>query len=318
MPRSNASASGSDDEGFGNVFQEPEDFRPATPPPTVRTYDRRALGGRGPLVGDQQVQVGLVSGHPLWGHVLYPAAIALARFLELHAEVLWHGSEGKGKGKGKAVLELGAGGGLPGLVAALEGAGDVVISDFPDPSLVNNIAKNIELNVASVPSDQVATATAKGFTWGSPPYSLLKALSPTTEDGPSTGPRQFDLILLSDLVFNHSQHLALLNSCLSCLAPPSASSTAAATSASSDSRPDQPEIDLSDPESLQTPAVLCFFSHHRPWLVEADLEILELAQENGWTVRKVWEDKQAGPAFPEDGGDLGIRSTVHGWMFTRA
>lgn len=117
------------------------------------------------------------------GHVLYPAAIALARFLELHAEVLLHGSEGKGKGKGKAVLELGAGGGLPGLVAALEGAGDVslsspsknrssrtvlttslgqvVISDFPDPSLVNNIAKNIELNVASVPSDQVATATAK-------------------------------------------------------------------------------------------------------------------------------------------------------------
>ncbi|PAK71759.1 hypothetical protein B8W95_13145, partial [Staphylococcus pasteuri] len=30
-------------------------------------------------------------------------------------------SKGKGKGKGKAVLELGAGGGLPGLVAALEG-----------------------------------------------------------------------------------------------------------------------------------------------------------------------------------------------------
>lgn len=59
------------------------------------------------------------------GHVLYPAAIALARFLELHADRLLHGSDGKGKGKGKAVLELGAGGGLPGLVAALEGAGDV-------------------------------------------------------------------------------------------------------------------------------------------------------------------------------------------------
>jgi hypothetical protein len=61
------------------------------------------------------------------GHVLYPAAIALARFLELHADRLLHGSDGKGKGKGKgkAVLELGAGGGLPGLVAALEGAGNV-------------------------------------------------------------------------------------------------------------------------------------------------------------------------------------------------
>lgn len=166
MPRSSASASGSDDEGFGSVFQvrspslvcahsrkltlshcgvqEPEGFRPPTPPPTIRTYKRRALGGSGPLVGSDSVEVGLVSGHPLWGqlssllsnranltrylhagHVLYPAAIALAQFLELHAAQLLHGPDGKGKGKGKAVLELGAGGGLPGLVAALEGADQV-------------------------------------------------------------------------------------------------------------------------------------------------------------------------------------------------
>ena len=60
------------------------------------------------------------------GHILYPAAIALARFLELHASTLLHGPDGgKGKGRGKNVLELGAGGGLPGLVAALEGAGQV-------------------------------------------------------------------------------------------------------------------------------------------------------------------------------------------------
>ncbi|GAA5980090.1 hypothetical protein JCM10908_001531 [Rhodotorula pacifica] len=319
MTRSNASASGSDDEGFGSVFQEPEGFRPPTPPPTVRTYKRRALGGSGPLVGNEQVEVGLVSGHPLWGHVLYPAAIALARFLELHAERLLHGAEGegKGKGKGKAVLELGAGGGLPGLVAALEGAGDVVISDFPDPALVNNIAKNIDLNVTSLESADVATAVAKGFTWGTPPDTLLEALSGTDAAGEEE--RKFDLILLSDLVFNHSQHLALLSTCLSCLAasPPSS----IATSTSSETRATRPDdehkIDLSDPETLQTPAVLCFFSHHRPWLVDADLKILDLARENGWRVNKVWEDKQAGPAFPEDGGDLGIRSTVHGWMFTR-
>lgn len=44
----------------------------------------------------------------------------MSRFLELHAAQLLRG--GSTKGKGKAVLELGAGGGLPGLVAALEGA----------------------------------------------------------------------------------------------------------------------------------------------------------------------------------------------------
>jgi len=43
-----------------------------------------------------------------------------------------------------------------------------------------------------------------------------------------------------------------------------------------------------------TPAVLCFFSHHRPWLVKEDEGILSLARENGWEVSKVWEDKEAG------------------------
>lgn len=40
--------------------------------------------------------------------------------------------------------------------------------------------------------------------------------------------------------------------------------------------------------------MLCFFSHHRPWLVEADLGILAVAEEKGWKVEKVWEDKEAG------------------------
>lgn len=57
------------------------------------------------------------------GHILYPAAIAMSRFLELHSQTLLRSKDSKGKGK--AVIELGAGGGLPGLVAALEGAEQV-------------------------------------------------------------------------------------------------------------------------------------------------------------------------------------------------
>ncbi|GAA5857206.1 hypothetical protein JCM8547_009371 [Rhodosporidiobolus lusitaniae] len=302
MPRSSSSASGSDDEGGLDMFAEPEGFRPPTPPPTVRTYARRKYGGVGEIVGSEEVEVGLVWGHPLWGHILYPAAIAMARFLELHAEELLHGPEGRGKGKGKAVLELGAGGGLPGLTAALEGAGNVVISDFPDASLVNNIAKNVELNLTSLSSDLVAETAARGFTWGSPPDSLFEAASN----------RKFDLILLSDLVFNHSQHAALLNTCLSCLSDSSSPSSPA----SSSSLP-VPPVDLSPPD-FSTPAVLCFFSHHRPWLVEADLGILKMVKEKGWKVTEVWRDEEAGPAFPEDDGDLTVRGTVHGYMFTRA
>lgn len=55
------------------------------------------------------------------GHVLYPAAIALSRFLELHSATLLRADPKTGR-KGKNVVELGAGGGLPGLVAGLEGA----------------------------------------------------------------------------------------------------------------------------------------------------------------------------------------------------
>lgn len=218
----------------------------------------------------------------------------------------------------------------------------------------------------------------QGFTWGTPPDTLLEVLNKS--NGDDERQRKFDLILLSDLVFNHSQHLALLNTCLSCLSPTPSSSSASTSTPREPSTPasdattappkegeeeEESKVDLSDPTTLETPAVLCFFSHHRPWLVDADLQILHLARDKGWRVSKVWEDKRAGvssllplflllvstclyakrrveqgtregwladscfphapcnptdsaqPAFPEDGGDLAIRSTVHGWLFTR-
>ncbi|KAI5478429.1 putative nicotinamide N-methyltransferase [Pseudohyphozyma bogoriensis] len=261
------------------------------------------------MVGPAEVQVGLVSGHPLWGHILYPAAIAMSRFLELHSSALLRGdrqAESKGKSRAKNVLELGAGGGLPGLVAALEGAANVVISDFPDPSLVNNLAKNVKVNVTSAGSPSVANTVAEGYTWGSSPSTLLSHL-PTGE--------AFDLILLSDLVFNHSQHSALLDSCLACLSPLPTPTDTTKTPYS----PMQPDIDLSTPETLATPALLCFYSHHRPTeeLIAADLGFLTTAKAKGWKVERVWKDTGAGPAFPEDAGDLCIRGTVHGWLLTR-
>ncbi|ORY75062.1 hypothetical protein BCR35DRAFT_306495 [Leucosporidium creatinivorum] len=310
------SPGGSDSDAGGFDFmEEPSSFRPATPPPTIRSYKRRKFGGHGPPLSpsSDSVEVGLVSGHPLWGHILYPAAIAMSRFLELHSDTLLRSTDGKGKGK--AVIELGAGGGLPGLVAALEGADQVVISDFPDPALVNNLAKNVEMNIEK--KEGIAETKAMGFTWGSTPAPLFEAINDASPSSAPAEDRKFDLILLSDLVFNHSQHAALLDSCLSLLSPSLTSPQSAPSSTEPLPLP-LPEIDLSE-NKLTTPAVLCFFSHHRPTqqLIEADLGILSLARARGWKVTRVWKDEGAGPAFPEDEGDLCIRGTVHGWAFTR-
>lgn len=122
---------------------------------------------------------------------------------------------------------------------------------------------------------------------------------------------------MSDLVFNHSQHEALLSTCEGLLCP---------LSVSSQPTPDDPvsDDDLSTLPSnpLETPLALCFYSHHRPHLAADDLTFLHKARARGWTVWKVIEDKEAGPAFPEDDGrldkdgkewDAAVRGTVHGW-----
>jgi len=64
------------------------------------------------LLDGSPLQVRLVTAHPLWGHVLYPSSIILSRYIENRAHCV----------KGVNVLELGAAGGLPSLVAAHMGA----------------------------------------------------------------------------------------------------------------------------------------------------------------------------------------------------
>jgi predicted nicotinamide N-methyase len=46
--------------------------------------------------------------------------------------------------KGKSVLELGAGAGLPSLICAINGASQVVVTDYPDADLIENLRYNID------------------------------------------------------------------------------------------------------------------------------------------------------------------------------
>jgi nicotinamide N-methyltransferase len=103
----------------------------------------------------------------------------------------------------------------------------------------------------------------QGFTWGSRPDKLLAHLSSSSSNS-SSAASLFDLVLLSDLVFNHSQHSALLDTCEA----------------------------TTGPDGI----LLCFYAHHRPkpQFVERDEGFLQLARDRGWTVERIVEDKQAG------------------------
>ena len=91
----------------------------------------------------------------------------------------------------------------------------MVLTDYPDKALLDNLAYNVDQNV--VPPRRAAVHVL-GYVWGSSVDPLLAAalLQDTATEsnadadadaaavaGPDTN--NFDLILLSDLIFNHSQ-----------------------------------------------------------------------------------------------------------------
>lgn len=87
----------------------------------------------------------------------------------------------------------------------------VVVTDYPDESLVENMRFNISENIEKEDIVRVdvqacnrniwlktwANQNSQGYIWGHSPEPLLKALPPSSP--------KFDLIILSDLIFNHSQ-----------------------------------------------------------------------------------------------------------------
>ena len=72
------------------------------------------------------------------GHLLWNAGRTISDYIETSAARLV---------EGKYVLEFGAGAGLPSIVAALKGAAQVVVTDYPDVDLVENMRYNCEQSV---------------------------------------------------------------------------------------------------------------------------------------------------------------------------
>ncbi|ERS99065.1 hypothetical protein HMPREF1624_04260 [Sporothrix schenckii ATCC 58251] len=289
-----------------DLFAEPPDYYPPSPPPTT---EQHALGRSG-----VQLTLHLVGHSVLEAHRLWNGSRVLADYLEERE------AQGDHVVRDKTVLELGAGAGLPGIVCGLVlGARKVVVTDYPDPDLVQTMRRNIEeaeagAAAAASASGQLAgyvpgTVIADGYVWGGDPAPMLAHLRSATsgddgdeasgagkasaseaqkraQKGAQNEDLKYDILLLADLLFRHAEHSKL------------AYSVAQTLRNAPDSR------------------AYVFFTSYRPWLRHKDLAFFEHARDAGLVVEHVLERRLEKPPlfFENDPGDVSVRSTVSGYL----
>ena len=110
----------------------------------------------------------------------------------------------------------------------------------------------------------------QGYLWGHAVDSLLSQLPISLS--PDEKPLGFDLLILADVLFNHSEHSALLSSIQSTL------------------------------KFCSQSKALIFFTPYRPWLLEKDMAFFKLAVEAGFSVEKIWEEVLDKVMFEKDPG----------------
>jgi EEF1A N-terminal glycine/lysine methyltransferase len=251
---------GYDDYGTGGLMEDPEDYYPATPPPTKQIFTMQS---------GKPITLHLVGYSPTEAHTLWNGAKVISDYFEADPSRV----------RGRTMLELGAASGLPSLVAAILGASRVVMTDFPDVDIVSTMQKNIDECDATVePAGELASRIdALGFVWGGDPEPLLARL-----EQHKLGPR-FDVLVLADLLFRHSEHGALVKTIGETLAVAPGS------------------------------VAYVFFTSYRPWKREKDMAFFAVAREAGFEVEKVLEKKLDKPLFENDPGDLEVQKTVNGF-----
>eukprot|EP00276_Gloeochaete_wittrockiana_P002458 CAMPEP_0184674378 /NCGR_PEP_ID=MMETSP0308-20130426/87203_1 /TAXON_ID=38269 /ORGANISM="Gloeochaete witrockiana, Strain SAG 46.84" /LENGTH=264 /DNA_ID=CAMNT_0027121971 /DNA_START=1622 /DNA_END=2416 /DNA_ORIENTATION=+ len=239
-----------------NIFEEPLDYFKPKEEATYTTFTRK-----NPRNGPANLALKLPPKHSLWAHMIWNAAIVMSTYLEALPI------------KGKCVLELGAGAAVPSMICAFNAASKVVIADYPDPPILDAIRHNCEENL---PPPVLERVNVQGYIWGYDPKQLLAQIP---------DPLGFDIIILSDLIFNHSQHAQLIRTCKQCVKP-------------NDGK------------------VLVSFSHHRPDKSAMDLHFFTLAEEAGFKVTKFFEVRMK-PMFENDVGPAEVRAVVHMYSMQR-
>ena len=158
-------------------------------------------------------------------------------------------------------------------MAAKIGAERVVVTDYPDADLIENLSYNIDASGLSAGPGQ--KTVAQGYLWGASVKSLLAHIP-----DPSHG---FDTLLLADLLFNHYCHEALVSTILDSLARTSSA------------------------------RALVFFTPYKPWLLEKDLTFFDLCRGRGLAVKEVVKTVMERVMFEKDRGDELLRRTLFGY-----
>jgi predicted nicotinamide N-methyase len=122
---------------------------------------------------------------------IWPGSIVLADFLNAHPRLVLN----------KSVIELGAGAGLPTLVADKLGASTVIITDYPDPKVLANIEELIKTN-------NCQRSLVFGHEWGENCDNLIEIVG-----------KKFEVILMADVLWKdtYPSHRSLLKSIVTLL-----------------------------------------------------------------------------------------------------
>jgi EEF1A N-terminal glycine/lysine methyltransferase len=129
----------------------------------------------------------------------------------LFATHVWSGSvvlakalaERKASVQNARMIEFGAAAGLPSITAAKLGAALVCSTDFPSPTVLQTLQRNISINNVD------EKVIVKSHIWGESVQPLLEA----------NGQQKFDIALAAECLWRHESHNVLLRSILSVLKP---------------------------------------------------------------------------------------------------
>jgi nicotinamide N-methyltransferase len=245
--QANDDTSNGDMREFGNLFDEDcEEFDPSDRDGTTTTEEVTIAGLQYRLRSPPDV--GTLFAHRVWSGSKF-----LAEFLASHADLYV---------KNKRTVELGAGTALPSLVALTHGSQLSVITDYPDEGVLQAIKETVGLNWESCgePLGRVAVA---GHEWGTGMKGVAEAVEQIScSDEQKEEGISFDLAILSECLWMHRAHGALVQSLSKLLHP-------------------------------EQSFAIATYAHHVPGCEEQDDAFFHLCKQNGFDI--VHEESQEMP-----------------------